>query len=491
MSEDQRLEQKIDECRKQFEELSAIIEKLQKEHVHETRPEEKLRIGAKLKDLEQQRQTVEQTWQSLEAEKVKLEQQRLVQEARQLERNKAFKEALDAWREIRNLAPDDPQVAAEIQRLEERLQRSQRLTDTFKQLTRRLNEIKPIYQTVITRLRQMGETGVVGEDMVGIVDDFLQGNLSADDFMEAWRVLTTAGARDEPDYRALADRLKRGEIVLFLGSDIPRLPDSGAPIPETMIPALAQQANYQNYSGSLSMLAEYYQMKPEYGRSSLVRQLEAIIATTAPEISLYRLLAKIEQPLVLISVNYDMYLEQQLQQSGRKYALISSVISGTPECEIGSVVVQYSDRETSEFLRLEQELSGLKLIEDGYSLIYKIRGYCSSQSHRTAYQHHILTLAEENYFTFARHLDKLIPNYMVKQFAARGLFFLGYSPHNWEDRLLVNAILDKRRHQQYEPAHVITQESDPFVCAYWNFRGVHRYEIELSEFVRKLEAYLA
>ena len=44
MSEDQRLEQKIDECRKQFEQLSAIIEKLQKDHVHETRSEEKLRL---------------------------------------------------------------------------------------------------------------------------------------------------------------------------------------------------------------------------------------------------------------------------------------------------------------------------------------------------------------------------------------------------------------------------------------------------------------
>ncbi len=490
MSEDQRLEQKIDECREQFKRLSAIIKALKKKHDYETRPEEDLRIGAKLKELEQQRQTVERELTALEAEGAKREQQRLVQEARQLERNKAFKEALDTWREIGSLAPDDPQVAAEIQRLEERLQISQRLTDYPRQLSRRLSEIKPIFQTVVTRLRQMGETGVVDKAVVDIVDDFLQGNLLADDFMEVWRALTTAGATDELDYWALADRLKRGEIVLFLGSDIPRLLHIEAPIPETMISALAQRANYQNYSGSLSMLAEYYQMT-DYGRLSLVQHLEAIIATTAPEISLYRLLAKIDLPLVLISVNYDMYLEQQLQQSGRKYALISSVICATSEREIGSVVVQYSDRETSEFLRLEQELSSLKLIEEGYSLIYKIRGYCSSQSHRTTYQHNILTLAEENYFTFARHPDKLIPNYVVKQFAARGLFFLGYSPHNWEDRLLVNAILDRRRQQQGGPARVITQESDPFVRAYWDFRGVHRYDIELSEFVRKLEEFLA
>jgi hypothetical protein len=489
MLEDQLLEQKINGCKGRYESLSARIEALTKSYDLETRPEEKLRLRPVLEECEQERQALEQEWRSLEAEQAKLEKPRLLQEARHLERNKAFKEALDVWKKIRNLAPDEPQAAAEIWRLEERLQRSQRLTDTIKQLTRRLTEIKPIYQTVITRLRQMGETGVVDEDVVGIVDDFLQGNLSADDFMEAWGALIPASATDEPDYRALADRLKRGEIVLFLGSDISRLLNSAAPIPD-IVPELAQQANYQGYSGSLSMLAEYYQMKPEYGRSSLVRNLRAIIATTVPEISLYRLLARIDQPLVLISVNCDMYLEQQLQQSGRKYALISSVICGTPECEIGSVVVQYSDREASEFLRLEQGLSSLKLIEGGYSLIYKICGYYSSQSDQTDYQHNILTLAEDNYFTFARHMDRLIPNYVVKQFATRGLFFLGYSPRNWEDRLLVNAILDKRRHQQYEPAHVITQESDPFVRAYWDSRSVHRYEIALPAFVRKLEAYV-
>jgi hypothetical protein len=70
------------------------------------------------------------------------------------------------------------------------------------------------------------------------------------------------------------------------------------------------------------------------------------------------------------------------------------------------------------------------------------------------------------------------------------LFFLGYSPRHWEDRLLVNGILDKRRHQQYEPAHVITEDTDPFVRAYWHSRGVHRYGLELTEFVRGLEEYL-
>lgn len=490
MSQDQRLEQRINECKEQFGRLSAVIEGLKKDYDYETRSEKKIRIEALLKEREQERQTVEQQWRSLEAEQAQQQLSRLEQEARQLERNKAFKDALETWREIRRLKPNDPQIADEIGRLEARLQHSQQLTEHIKRLPRRLAEIKPIFQTVMTHLWRMGETGGQDETLVSIVKDFLEGRLPADDFMTTWQALTTASAKEEPDYRALADRLKRGEIVLFLGSDIPCLLHGQAPM-ETLVPELAQQAHYQGYADSLSMIAEYYQMKPEYGRSSLVRHLKTLVGTPAPDVSLYRLLARIEQPLVLISANYDLFLEHQLRQACRKYALIASIImSSPPDCELGNVVVHYSDREAPEFLRLEDELSSLKLIDDGYVLIYKIRGYCNAVHEQMAYQHNILTLAEENYFTFARHMERLIPNYVVKQFAARGLFFLGYSPRHWEDRLLVNGILDKRRHQQYEPAHVITEDTDPFVRAYWDSRGVHRYGLELTEFVRGLEEYL-
>lgn len=491
MSEDQWLEQKINESQEQFKRLSAVIEGLKKDYDYETRAEAKIRIKAQLEEREQERQTVEQRWQSLEAEQKQQQLSRLEQEARHLERNKAFKEALETWQEICRLQPDDPQIAGEIHRLEGRLQQSQRLTDSIRQLTHRLAEIKPIYPTVITRLREMGETGGIDEDLLSIVDDFLQGRLPAANFVTAWQALTTSAksAKEEPEYHALADRLKRGEIVLFLGSDIPRLLGTPAPM-ETLAPELAQRANYQGYAASLPMIAEYYQMKFEYGRSTLVGHLKTIIGPAVPDISLYQLLARVEQPLVLISANYDLFLENQLRQAGRKYALIASIIMPDSDCRLGNVIVHYSDREAPECPRLEEKLSSLELIEKGYTLIYKIRGYCNAVHEQTAYQDNILALTEENYFTFARHMDRLIPNYVVKQFAKRGLFFLGYSPRHWEDRLLVKGILDKRWHPQYERAHVITEDPDPFMRAYWDSRGVHRYGLELAEFVRRLEEYL-
>ena len=96
-------------------------------------------------------------------------------------------------------------------------------------------------------------------------------------------------------------------------------------------------------------------------------------------------------------------------------------------------------------------------------------------------------MTEENYFTFARYMDKLIPNYVVKQFARRGLLFLGYTPKQWEDRLIANALLYKRRHHD-EPAYAVRKNADPFEETYWERHGVRRYTLELKDFVQKLEA---
>jgi hypothetical protein len=62
------------------------------------------------------------------------------------------------------------------------------------------------------------------------------------------------------NFRALAARMKRGEIVFFLGSDIAQLFDATVLDTATVVTKLAGQANYRDFAGSLSMIAEYYHM---------------------------------------------------------------------------------------------------------------------------------------------------------------------------------------------------------------------------------------
>jgi hypothetical protein len=175
-----------------------------------------------------------------------------------------------------------------------------------------------------------------------ITDSFLQNTLSAADFSNGWQALSSRPPRktDEPSYRALADRLKRGDFVLFLGPDIPCLYDT--PKHDAIIRTLAEKADYPSFIGSLATIREYYDIQTEYGHSSLISNLRGLIHSTSVHIPLYHKLAQIDQPLILISAAYDTFLEDAFQEYGKKYALISSIIYPSTDHEVGNISVQYS-----------------------------------------------------------------------------------------------------------------------------------------------------
>lgn len=499
-SEEQRLHQKIGECKQRWDALSKRLNPIQKRRDSETRVEEQLRLDEEIKTIDDDRQQVDLELKTLESELKKLQLQtdkdRLVQDARRAETNRAFAEAIALWEEIKQLDHNDSSIDGKIQRVKERQKQAEPLDEYIKGLLSRCVEIKPVYLQVITRLNQMKETGTGHDSAIfSSISSFLENKLPAEQFIELWQTLVKKSAPDptgEPDYQELAVRLKLGEIVLFLGSDMCQLLDiMDAPVPSWLVQELAKRAKYENFSGSLSMIAEFYQMT-DYGRLGLLRNLQALIKSVVSQIPLYGLVASISEPLIVISAAYDMFIETAFQQSGKKYALVSSATTKTPGvCDIGNLVVQCSDQPTVQTYSQGTDLSTLRLMESGYSLIYKIRGCCNPENSSADHRYDTWTLTEENYFTFARNTDKLIPNYVIKQLGRRGLCFLGYTPRDWEDRLLVDVILEMRSpYSQSERAFTVSNDNDRFLRAYWESRGVKRYQIDLKDFASNLEKYL-
>jgi len=490
MSEYQRLQQEISEYQRQWNMLSERIARLQEQMDLETRVDEKLRLQAVIGRDQAERERVAALLRTREAELINIEKAALVSEARRLERNQAYIQGVHTWEAIHRLDPHDPQIEEEIQRLQALQQRAQRLNELIQQLTQRMREIRPIYMQLVRRVKQMLEGSMEDGALLALVDNFLTNQLSAADLTTMWQELVednAPAATPTMNFRALADRMKRSEIVFFLGSDIPRLFDPTLLDAAAVVATLACQASYDDFGGSLSMIAEYYQMKPEYGRSSLVRNLHALLPDIAIKVPLYDLLASIEQPLVLISAAYDTLLERAFHRADKPYVLITSLLGTDSDADVGQILLQYSHRDAPESPCLEQDLSHLDLLGQRYSLIYKIRGYLGPHTNQGIHQQNALTLSEENYFTFARYMDKLIPNYVVKQFAGRGFWFLGYTPTHWEDRLIANALLYRRRHH-IEPAYTVSNDINRFEETYWERHGVHRYALDLKDFVQKLEA---
>ena len=431
-------------------------------------------------------------------DQVKQEKQRLFEEARRVEGNNSINrstcdEVITLLEQIREIDGDDPTIAIEIQRLTEKRAFTNKLSEYFKKLTGRITDVEALFGEISTFLMQRDLAP--DSPRLHIIDTFLQEQLSAADFCRSWQALAekpTRPVNDEPNYRALIDRIKRGEIVFFLGPEIACLYQS--PCHDTIVRTLAEQADYPGFSGSLAALSEYYNIQADYGRSSLVSNLQGLIHRNQTKIPLYENLSRISQPLVLISATYDTFLEDAFQKAGKKYVLLSSVFQSTIDHEIGSILLYYSDGKPAEKFSTTEPLSGLDLLKNGYSLIYEVRGFLDSieaESGNRGCNEGALAISESNYFNFARYVDKLIPEYLIRQLAGRGLFFLGFTPRQWDDRLIIDAILDKRhQHRQNEPPSCISPpEEDKFQKAYWESRSVRRYELALLDFLNKLQTH--
>ncbi|MBM3222745.1 MAG: hypothetical protein FJZ47_02930 [Candidatus Tectomicrobia bacterium] len=489
MSEQQRLQRTIADLQQQWEQLRELIAALQQEHIVEPRPEERLRLQRLLDQRQAEHTHINAELQRLESAVDKAE---CIAAARQLERNQAYADAVRAWEAIQALDPSDPSSHQELQRLQARQQRAERLQGSLQQLTRRMLEIKDCFAPLARQVKQMIEGGEEDETLLALVSNFLDGTLSAAELSTMFQALVAAPSPTSAptlDFRALAARMQRGEIVYFLGSDIPALFASNLPNTSAVVQHLAAQVNYPIWQGSLSQMAECYHLKPEYGRAAFVQQLQAVLPDPTVPVPLYNLLARLEAPLTLISAAYDTLLEQAFQRAGKPYVLATSLLGGDGDTHVGQVVLQYSDREGHEAPCLEQTLSDLDVLNQRYSLIYKIRGYLGPHTVHGPHQRNGLTISEDNYFTLARYLDKVIPNYLVRQLSGRGLWFIGYTPQAWEDRLLINALLTRRYHQA-EPANVVCQTPDNFEEAYWAYHRVRRHAWSLPEFVQRLEGHI-
>ncbi|TXH59800.1 MAG: hypothetical protein E6Q84_05735 [Thiothrix sp.] len=200
------------------------------------------------------------------------------------------------------------------------------------------------------------------------------------------------------------------------------------------------------------------------------------------------LLAKIHEPLILISSAYDDVLECSFDKAGKRYIELTSLVNRYDQYDIGHLVVRYSDRAKPEIYRpIEEEISRFRWYEEGYSLIFKIRGTCSSSKAEHEYQRESLTVTESDYFTFARYAEKMIPSYLAKHFKHKGFLFLGFSPKSWEERLLVNALLERRKNvYPKDPAYTVSTCQDPLEAAYWLGQQVQQHDMDL----RKLAEYL-
>jgi|GEM_PF-1976792 len=314
-----------------------------------------------------------------------------------------------------------------------------------------------------------------------VVDFILDGD--SQKFSTAWRQWkpdpsSLRPSETTPNYEVLAERIKRKEIVLFLGSDLSN----------AIVQPLADFCKYEGFKGIFPKICEYVQLHPDYQRTQLCYQVRKELQTQRQSLStavvrndlvpFYELLAKVSQPLILISTCYDSLLEDTLTKQGKKFALLFY-------SHKQKLFIHYCDQNTPQSLGGDEEKwYAQNPLQKGYTLIYKIRGYFNSQED-------CLTLSEQDYFNWATAVDKYIPNQLATLLQDKSLWCLGQSLQTWADRFLLNAIFQKRGKLPGKTS-VVQKDPDEFAKVYWADKGARIYDkIDLSEFVEKLEVAMS
>lgn len=482
MADNDHLKQQVEQLQKRWKTLNDKHQLMQSEYDWETRSEEKFRLQPKLDETQVEMDGVVVAIQAVQTQLKQGRLQKQRTELANLRRNKAYQKALNVARQIQaELPPNDPHIADEIHELQGLLQKGEEAKRVLALLSAYFVELAPIVSTLAQVLNPSNEHEHM-QTIATVAQIFLNKQMPAEAFISFCQNLLTAPATHQ--YAQIASSIRKGRTVLFLGSAVPSLYTATTDDEQVLAGKLAEEIQYQNFSGSLSSIAEYYQLAAGYGRGSLVESLQKFLPQDMPTLQLYASLARIPTQVLLISAAYDNLLEKAFLAAGKPFVEIASIIIPREDYKLGYVVMKYSDRE-GEHLCAQEDLSTLDLLAT-YSVIYKLRGSCDEQrtNGHQAWRD-TLTLSESNYFAFAENASKIIPDYLTRQLRDKEFLFIGFSPARWEDRLLAHALLLKRPTYS-ELCYTLGKSSDPLQSVFWETRNVRQSDMEFAELDRHL-----
>nr|MDU9043317.1 SIR2 family protein [Candidatus Electrothrix aestuarii] len=416
----------MERLHKEWEALSERISSLSEQKINETRVEERLRLEP-LIDL------------------AKEERQKLEQEMLRLE-----KEAQADGTEVVDCA--------------------ERIQQAMGQLSTRAFEISEVFPAIGAEFERLKKEGIRPEDerIFEAIAAFIENTLAPEAFIRFFKELdgaTDTGAAG-PDYAKLASRLQEGKVILCLGQDV------GIPVPSTeqIMECLVGQEGFQ---GSLSELCERQEIAPDSGRNDLVEKIRAVLSPQVThQIEIYEVLAQLDTPLLIISAAYDDLLEQALKER-RKYVVIY------PNLQEKKCLLRYSGQQGVTSC-LPLELSDKKPLEEGYTVIYKLRGGFIDEERET------LLLSERDYFTFTKFMEKKqFPAYLGNKLNKYALWFIGHNLQSWEERLVVKALQSLR--DSRASALAVQEGVSDFSRDFWKDNKVDAYDLKVEDFVLGLK----
>jgi SIR2-like protein len=303
----------------------------------------------------------------------------------------------------------------------------------------------------------------------------------------------------EPPYGVIWNRLLAGKVVPFLGAGAsmfarqpgskwdgrtPAFLPSGAELAGFLADETSFPSTDERDIDDLAKVCSYY---VDVSSRPVLRERLRYVFNRSYECGiLHSFLAQIPTHLLIVSTNYDTLLEQAFRKAGKPYDL---VIYPADVKEAANAVLWWPHGASSPEI---YEPNQLDVDLQSTSVIYKMHGTVAPADRWDSF-----VISEEDYIDFLSRLTTrtAVPAAFFSHCRERSFLFLGYGLRDWNLRVVLRNL---SRYVSPQSADDSDAEETPRYWAIqkgpselemelWERRNVKIYDMDLEEFVRRMQ----
>jgi SIR2-like domain len=284
-------------------------------------------------------------------------------------------------------------------------------------------------------------------------------------------------------FEALHKALAKGKAIPFLGAGASMelrgeeeewTLETNArfgPLGSELARRLAHLASFpeDEFDEDLARVAQYADLK--IGRRNLSDGLAEVFNPSPKSTDLHRYLASFEEPLLIMTTNYDDMLESAFVAADRPFHLVVQTL-GPGRKHRAWVRPAGAD--------VGAEVNEVTIELDAATTIYKLHG---SSAPPPAEDY---LISEDDYLRFLQKMmsKKAIPVTFTNRMRTLPFLFIGYGLADWNLRLLLYQLKDYIEKSEISlPSWAIMHSVNDVDRRLWTARGVELFEVPLRDFV--------
>jgi hypothetical protein len=298
----------------------------------------------------------------------------------------------------------------------------------------------------------------------------------------------------EPDYRRIADLLRQGRVVPFLGAGVNAVGRDGQasdgrrlPTGKELAQILARRFYYDGPDQDLVRVSQYLAVLE--GQGALYDELREVFDYDFPPTDLHYFLAELpgilrregnERYQLIVTTNYDDTLERAFAE--RKEAL--DVVTYIAEGEDRGRFLHRDPEGKETVVKLPNRYDRLSL--DKRTIVVKIHGAV----HRTVPERDSYVITEDHYIEYLTRSDisSLVPVGLASKIQRSHFLFLGYSLQDWNLRVILHRIWGAQTLPYNSWA--VQLHPEPLERQSWMQRSVEIIDARIEDYIAGVRAAL-